>query len=88
MSDRGFRRPYVRPRGESDAGEEEGFLYCLMYYFGEYQEWGGIGGGRERERRTGERVLLRLTIPPNTDFHFLLLRTIQKLHLLLHALLR
>ena len=36
MSARGFRRPYARQRRESDEGEEEGFLYCLMYYFGEY----------------------------------------------------
>lgn len=36
LGDRGFRRPFTRPRRESDEGEEEGFLYCLMYYFGEY----------------------------------------------------
>ena len=36
MSGRGYRRPYARQRRESDEGEEEGFLYCLMYYFGEY----------------------------------------------------
>lgn len=44
MGDRGFRRPYARPRRESDEGEEEGFLYCLMYYFGEYQKGGGEEG--------------------------------------------
>ncbi|MPC47684.1 hypothetical protein E2C01_041438 [Portunus trituberculatus] len=44
MSARGFRRPYARQRRESDEGEEEGFLYCLMYYFGEYLKGLGHAG--------------------------------------------
>lgn len=61
MGDRGFRRPYARPRRESDEGEEEGFLYCLMYYFGEYPPGAWTWG--EEGKEEGGRAVLRLPVP-------------------------